>query len=118
MPVALREITGGECVFLDSQRSPSTEKPDGSQSPSLNPLHREFFHHLHLLDDLDWDSSPLPGDGSWSEDASGQHWCMEDHLPLGRWFGIYQLHGEEPWVAQACPLYPTPILTFFLEWVF
>lgn len=82
MPVALREITGRECLFLDSQRNPNAEKPDESQSPSLNPLHREFFHHLHLLAVLGGDPSPLPGDGSWSEDAPVQHLRMEGHWPL------------------------------------
>lgn len=108
MAAALREATGGEHVLLDPRKSPGTEKPHGSQSPSLNPLHRVFSHHVYCLALLGRDSSPLAGDGSWSEDASGQHWCMEDHQPPDWWGGVYQLHGEEPWAAQAYPLHPTP----------
>ena len=89
----------------------------GSKSSSLISLHRQFYHHLHPDDVFGWDSSPLPGDGSWSEDASGQHWCVEGHQPLDRWCRVYKLHGEEPWAAQAYPLHPIPILTLILEWV-
>ena len=93
------------------------QKASCSESSSLNPLHRHFSHHLHLLAVLDRDSSPLPGDGSWSEDASGQHWCVEGHQPLDWWCRVYKLHGEEFWAAQAYPLHPIPILTLILEWV-
>lgn len=108
MAAALREATGGEHVLLDPRKSPGTEKPHGSQSPSLNPLHREFSHHVRCLALLGRDSSPLAGDGSWSEDASGQHWCMEDHQPPDWWGGVYQLHGEEPWAAQPTLYTPRP----------
>ena len=101
MPVVLRDITGGVCSFgLLPKKS--------KMVPSSNVLHREFLPHLHLLAALDWDSSPLPGDGRRSEDAPGQHWCVEDHWPLGRWCGVHQLHGEDPWAARAYPSPPSP----------
>ena len=115
MPLALREVTGGEHVFLDLWRSPG--QMVGSKSSSLISLHRQFYHHLHPDDVFGWDSSPLLGDGSWSEDASGQHWCVEGHQPLDWWCRVYKLHGEEPWAAQAYPLHPIPILALILEWV-
>ena len=82
-----------------------------SQVASPDFLHRQFSHHLHPHAVLGWGSSSIPGDGSWSEDTSEQHWCMEGHQPLDWWCGVYQLHGEESWATQAYPLYPTPTPT-------
>lgn len=80
-------------------------------------LHRQFSHHLHPHAVLGRGSSFIPGDGSWSEDASGQHWCMEGHQPMDWWCGVYQLHGKESWPAQAYSLCPIPTPTLVLGWV-
>lgn len=53
----------------------------------------QLSHHLSLHAALGRGSPSLAGDGSQSEDASGQLGCVEGRQPLDWRFGVYQPHG-------------------------
>lgn len=69
----------------------------------LPSLRRQLLYSVHLNAVGHWDSSPLPGDGHWSEGTAGQCEPVEEPEPLVWWSGIQHGYGEKPQASQACP---------------
>lgn len=72
-------------------------------SALLPSFHRQLPYSIHLTVVVLWDSSALPGDGSWSEGTTEQHGPVEDPGPLVWWNRIQHVLGEEPRLHKPAP---------------